>query len=315
MKVTPGHRADRGEPVIVALVGPTASGKSSLAIDLAEALDGEIVNADSVLLYRGMDIGSAKPSADELRSVPHHLVDVWDITHEATVAEFQELARAAIDDIVARKKVAIVVGGSSLYVRAIIDPLEFPGTDPQVRARWQAELEAVGSENLHGVLAARDPDAAEQILPSNGRRIVRALEVIELTGKPFAARLPDFVSVYPQLVMVGIDMDRDQLDERISARVEQMWDDGLVDEVISLEGLAQTPTASRAIGYQQVLAQLAGELSEEEAKADTITGTRKLARRQDRMMRKDPRIEWFPSGPDLFNDVLTFVNNAANRVG
>lgn len=285
---------------VVAVVGATASGKTRLSVDLARAVHGEVVNTDSVQLYRGMDVGSAKATPDERGGVPHHLLDVLDPVQEASVAAFQREARAAIEQIRARDAVPILVGGSSLYVRAVLDPLDFPGTDPAVRRRWTERLDEVGPEALHEELARRDPAAAEAILPTNGRRIVRALEVGELTGEPFAATMPGYASIYPEVVMIGLDVPRDVLDARIDARVEQMWADGLVDEVRGLPGLAGSPTASRALGYQQVLAMLAGDLTEEEAKEETKSGTRRFARRQDRMMRKDPRIHWLPfDDPDL----------------
>lgn len=293
--------------MIVVIVGPTASGKTALSLALAERLDGEIVNTDSVALYRGMDIGSAKPSVAERERVPHHLIDVLDVADEASVAQFQTEARRAIDEIESRDQVAILVGGSSLYIRAVIDDLDFPGTDPQVRARWQARLDVEGSVALHEVLAGLDPEAARVILPSNGRRIVRALEVIELTGKPFIANLPDHVSRYEHLTMIGLDIDRTRLDERLADRVRAMWAAGFIDEVRSLGPLG--PTASRALGYQQATAQLAGEMSEAEAIEATITGHRKFARRQDRMFRKDPRVTWLP-----FDDEQ-LVDNVVKRVG
>ncbi|MCL3836793.1 tRNA (adenosine(37)-N6)-dimethylallyltransferase MiaA [Aeromicrobium duanguangcaii] len=295
---------------VVAIVGPTASGKTGLSVALAQELDGEVVNADSVQLYRGMDVGSAKATVAERGGVPHHLLDVLEVTDEANVAQFQQWARAAIDEVRDRGRLPILVGGSSLYVRAALDPLEFPGTDPRVRAQWAARLDEVGAEALHGELARRDPAAAAAILPTNGRRIVRALEVGELTGRPFVATMPEPVSVYPRVVMIGLDVPRDVLDARIDARVDQMWADGLVDEVRSLAGLAGSPTASRALGYQQVLAFLAGEMTEDEARAETKSGTRRFARRQDRMMRKDPRIHWLPfDAPDLLARAVTLVES------
>ncbi len=293
---------------VVVVVGPTASGKSDLAIALAARLGAaEIVNADSMQLYRGMDVGTAKVPSEQRGGVAHHLLDVLDVTDPGSVAEFQRAARAAIDDCRHRGATPIVVGGSALYVRAVIDPLDFPGTDADVRARWSAELEARGSEALHTVLAERDPEAAARILPSNGRRIVRALEVGELTGEPFVASMPGHDSIYPNLRMLGLDVPRDVLDERLSRRVEQMWADGFVDEVRGLlpQGLDGSHTASRALGYQQILAHLRGETSEEEAREATIIGTRRFARRQDRLFRKDPRIQWLPfDSPTLVDDAL-----------
>jgi tRNA dimethylallyltransferase len=296
---------------VAAVVGPTASGKSDLAVALARRLgDAEVINADSMQLYRGMDVGTAKASPDERGGVPHHLLDVLEVTEPGSVAEFQRMARDVVADCLDRTVTPIVVGGSALYVRAVIDPLDFPGTDAEVRARWAAELEQRGAPALHAVLAERDPDAAERILPSNGRRIVRALEVGELTGEPFVASMPGHGSIYPGLRMIGLDVPRDVLDERLERRVTQMWEDGFVDEVRGLvaQGLADGPTASRALGYQQILAHLRGEMSEDEARAATISGTRKFARRQDRLFRKDPRIHWLRfDSPTVVDDALAIV--------
>lgn len=299
-----------GRDPVVALVGPTASGKSALAVSFCERVGGEVVNADSMQLYRGMDVGTAKITDAERRGVPHHLLDVLDITDPATVAEFQTWARAEIADCQSRDVTPVIVGGSSLYVRAVIDQLEFPGTDDVVRSRWEDELEVRGAEELHGILAERDPEAAAQILSSNGRRIVRALEVIELTGEPFPAKLPPFESVYDNLTLVGLDVPRDVLDTRIAERVDRMWDAGFVDEVIGLVGggLPGSPTASRALGYRQILEHLDGEMTEDEARRATIAGTRAFARRQDRLFRKDPRIHWLPyDSPTLLDDTLALL--------
>lgn len=285
----PGH--------VVVIVGPTASGKSALAVDLATGVGGEIVNADALQLYRGMDIGTAKASAAERAAVPHHLLDVLDVTEAASVAAFQRDARAVIADCHLRGVTPIVTGGSSLYVRAVLDRLDFPGTDPVLRDRWSAELERVGAETLHAVLAERDPAAAAQILPTNGRRVVRALEVVELTGRPFAATMPPHESIYPHVTLIGLEVPRLELDVRLTERVDRMWDDGLLDEVSSLRavGLDDVATASKAIGYRQAIAQLDGRMTETEAKADTVRATRRFARRQDRLFRTDPRIHWTSS--------------------
>ncbi|WP_399930513.1 tRNA (adenosine(37)-N6)-dimethylallyltransferase MiaA [Streptomyces kanamyceticus] len=280
-------------PRVIAVVGPTAAGKSDLGVFLAQRLGGEVVNADSMQLYRGMDIGTAKLTPEERDGVPHHLLDIWDITEAASVAEYQRLARAHIDRLLAEGRWPILVGGSGLYVRGAVDHLEFPGTDPAVRARLEEELVLRGPGALHARLAAADPGAAQAILPSNGRRIVRALEVIEITGKPFTANLPRHESVY-DTVQIGVDVARPELDERIATRVDRMWDAGLVDEVRALEarGLREGLTASRALGYQQVLAALAGECTEEEARAETVRATKRFARRQDSWFRRDPRVHW-----------------------
>jgi tRNA dimethylallyltransferase len=278
---------------IVAVVGPTAVGKSDLALDLAETLGGEVVNTDAMQLYRGMDVGTAKLSVADRRGIPHHLLDVLDVTEPASVAEFQRWARDAIEDCRARGVVPVLVGGSALYTRAVVDRFEFPGTDPEVRGRLEQDLEEVGAPALHARLAEADPEAAARILPTNGRRVVRALEVVELTGS-FSATLPAREYVDPHTVQVGVDCPRPVLDRRIEQRVRRMWDAGLVEEVRRLEaqGLREGRTAARALGYQQVLAFLAGETTEDEAFTATVTGTRRFARRQDAWFRKDDRIHW-----------------------
>ncbi|WP_221477413.1 tRNA (adenosine(37)-N6)-dimethylallyltransferase MiaA [Actinoplanes abujensis] len=298
-----------GAPGVITVVGPTAAGKSALSIALAHELGGEVVNADSMQLYRGMDIGTAKLTMAERAGVAHHLLDIWDVTFPAAVAEYQGLARAAIDDILARGRVPLLVGGSGLYVRAVLEEFEFPGTDPGIRARLEAELASVGPAALHDQLRTSDPVAAEQILPSNGRRIVRALEVIELTGRPFTAALPAPTPHYPS-VQIGVDRPTDVLDERIALRVDLMWAAGLLDEVRALlpRGLRDGRTASRALGYQQALAQVDGTATEEAAKADTVRGTRRFVRRQRSWFRRDPSITWLDGGsPTLLADALALT--------
>ncbi|MPZ96270.1 MAG: tRNA (adenosine(37)-N6)-dimethylallyltransferase MiaA [Propionibacteriales bacterium] len=281
-------------PPVVAVVGPTAAGKSDLAVDLARRLGGEIVNGDSMQIYRGMDIGTAKLTTAERGGVPHHLLDILDPREPATVAEFQQWAREAIADCRGRGVTPFLVGGSALYVRAVVDRFEFPGTDPAVREALEAELSAHGPAALHARLETLDPVAAMAILPSNGRRIVRALEVVSITGRPFSATLPDRTYTYDRVHQIGVDVPRPVLDERIAARVERMWQQGFVDEVRALEsqGLREGRTASRALGYAQVLRFLAGDCSEDDARVDTIRATRRFARRQDSWFRKDPRIVW-----------------------
>ena len=296
-------------PRVVTVVGPTAAGKSALSIALAHELGGEVVNADSMQLYRGMDIGTAKLTPAERDGVPHHLLDIWDVTFPAAVAEYQRPARAAIDDIAARGRVPLLVGGSGLYIRAVLEEFEFPGTDPAVRARLEEELSFSGAALLHDQLRARDPEAAAKILPSNGRRIVRALEVIELTGQPFTASLPDPRPVY-ESVQIGVDRDTAELDERIAARVDLMWEQGLLDEVRGLipRGLREGRTAGRALGYQQALAEIDGSLSSEEARADTVRGTRRFVRRQRSWFRRDPSITWLDAAsPTLVADALALA--------
>lgn len=286
---------------MIAVVGPTAAGKSDLAVELARRLDGEIINADSMQLYRGMDIGTAKLTPAERRGVPHHLLDVWEVTEPANVADYQRMARAAIADIRARSRIPLLVGGSGLYVRAVLDDLDFPGTDAAVRARLEAELAAAGPQVLHERLRERDPVAAAAILPTNGRRVVRALEVIELSGGRFTATMPAHRYVY-DAVQIGLAVPRPELDERITARVERMWAAGFVDEVRALEanGLRDGRTAARALGYAQVLRALAGEGTLEHAKELTVRATRRFARRQESWFRRDPRVRWLPyDAPDL----------------
>jgi tRNA dimethylallyltransferase len=275
-------------------VGATASGKTELSLDLAERLGGEVVNTDAMQQYVGMDVGTAKLPVAERRGIPHHLLDVLHVTQPASVAVFQQQARAVIAELRARGVTPVLVGGSALYTRAVLDRFDFPGTDDEVRERWEAELARVGSPALHAVLAARDPEAAAGILPDNGRRIVRALEVVELTGRPFSSSLPRPEYVDPRSVQVGVDIDRDELDRRIEARVDAMFDAGLVEEVRRLldAGLARGRTAPRAIGYREVAAHLLGETSEDEAREATKAATRRFARRQDSWFRKDPRVVW-----------------------
>ncbi|MGW8850241.1 tRNA (adenosine(37)-N6)-dimethylallyltransferase MiaA [Streptomyces xiamenensis] len=289
-------------PQVIAVVGPTAAGKSDLGTALARRLGGEVINADSMQLYKGMDIGTAKLSEAERGGVPHRLLDIWDVTVTASVAEYQRLARAEIDRLLAAGRTPVLVGGSGLYVRGALDKLEFPGTDPAVRARLEAELAERGTGVLHTRLAAADPAAAAAILPGNGRRIVRALEVIEITGRPFTAHLPgpDEETGHYRALQIGITTDRPALDERITTRVDRMWEAGLVDEVRALEqaGLREGRTASRALGYQQLLAALAGECTEEEARAETVRATRRFARRQETWFRRDARVRWLSAAPD-----------------
>jgi tRNA dimethylallyltransferase len=296
---------------LIAVVGPTAVGKSGLSLRLARALDGEIVNADSMQLYRGMDIGTAKLAPGERCGVPHHLLDVWDVTRTASVSEYQELARSAIAGIHARGRVPILVGGSGLYVRAVLDDLEFPGTDPRVRDRLEDELAEIGPAGLHARLARLDPVAAGAILPGNGRRIVRALEVLELSGRPFSATLPDYRSVY-DAVQIGLRVPRAELDDRIAARVTAMWRAGFVAEVRRLAeaGLREGRTASRALGYAQVLHVLDGHWSQEQAAEETVRATRRFARRQESWFRRDPRITWLDAdGADLAERALATIRS------
>ena len=288
---------------VIAVVGATATGKSRLAIALARALGGEVVNADSMQLYQGMDIGTAKEPEAAWQGVPHHLLDIWPVTRTANVADYQALARAAIDGIVGRGHVPVLAGGSGLYVRAALDDLNFHGTDRGTRARLETELAELGPAALHARLAAVDPAAAAAILPSNGRRIVRALEVIEITGGPFTATMPGYEQVRPA-VQLGLTLPRPELDQRIEARVEAMWQAGLEAEVKDLvhQGLRDGKTASRALGYQQMLRHLDGELTLDEARQETVKATRRFARRQESWFRRDPRIRWLDATAETLLD-------------
>jgi tRNA dimethylallyltransferase len=279
----------------VAVVGPTATGKSELAVKLALELGGEVINADAMQLYRDMDIGTAKVTAVEMRGVPHHLLDVLDVTETASVAAYQRHAREVMDTLLAAGKVPVLAGGSGLYVQAVLDDLRFPGTDPIVRAQLDAEAEIVGAELLHGRLAAVDPIAAAAILPSNVRRIVRALEVIEITGQPFSANLPKPGPARYDTVVIGVDREVAELDARVDLRVERMFTAGLVEEVAALaeRGLRDGKTASRALGYQQVLAAMDTDGDFEAAAAATAQATRRFVRKQRAWFRRDKRIEWF----------------------
>ena len=296
---------------IVALVGATASGKTGLSLDLAERLGGEVVNTDAMQVYRGMDIGTAKLPEAERRGIAHHLLDVLDVTESATVALFQEWARDAVADIRGRGAAPVLVGGSALYTRAIIDRFEFPGTDESLRRELEVELERVGSPALHARLAGVDPEAAGRIEPDNGRRVVRALEVIALTGRPYSASLPRLEYADPLTVQVGVDIDRPTLDERIARRVEEMFASGFVEEVEALlaRGLAEGRTAPRAIGYREVMGYLAGDRTLAEAVEQTTTATRRFARRQDSWFRKDPRIVWVAhDDPDRVEKVVGAID-------
>lgn len=300
---------------VLAVVGATATGKSDLALALAEALDGEIVNADASQLYRGMDIGTAKLPPDQRRGIPHHQLDVLDIAQDASVAAYQRAARGDIEEILARGRTPIVCGGSGLYVRAALDVLTIPPTDPAVRAAWEDRLAERGIEELFAELARRDPVAAAAIEPRNARRVIRALEVIELTGRPFSATMPRREYVRPA-AQVGLRLDRAELDRRIDARTARMWTDGLMAEVRGLQarGLSATRTASRAVGYVQALAQLRGELTEEAAIADTARATRRLARRQESWFGADPRVRWLAAdSADLLASALRSIRQPTDQ--
>lgn len=279
--------------ITVAIVGPTAVGKTDLSLDLAELLGGEIINADSMQFYRGMDIGTAKVPVTDRRGIAHHLLDILDVRDAANVADYQSAARETITALHGRGKAAILVGGSGLFINAVLDDMQFPGSDAQVRERLSVEAEEFGAQAMYDRLVAANPQAAANVLPTNVRRIIRALEVIEITGEAPNTSLPELVEVVPS-VRIGLRRERDELDVRIEQRVDLMWEQGLVAEVEGLErqGLREGLTASKALGYQQVLAALAGECSLEQARIDTITGTRRYVRRQESWFKRDKKIHW-----------------------
>ena len=290
----------RGRPVI-AVVGPTAAGKSDLGVDLALALGGEVVNADSMQLYQGMDIGTAKLTPAEQRGVPHHLLSVWDVRRTATAADYQALCRETLTHL----STPVVVGGSGLYVRAALDVMDFPGTDPDLRRQLEDDLAENGPGPLHERLKALDPEAAGRMEPSNGRRIVRALEVVLLTGS-----MPGEMTSYEMHVpTVYLGVDRDDLALRVESRVDRMWEQGLLAEVAGLEGLREGVTASRALGYAQALQQLDGEIDETTAKALTVSATRRFVKRQRAWFRRDPRISWLDPTRSLLDQSLGILSN------
>lgn len=304
------NTAQAGRPLVVAIVGPTGTGKSALALALAQAFEGEVVNSDSMQFYRGMDIGTAKLSPEERQGVAHHLLDIWDVDKAANVADYQALAREAFEDIHSRGRLPILVGGSGLYVRAALDDMRFPGHDPQVRAQLLEELEQVGAPRMHQRLLAVDPTAAAGILPTNGRRIVRALEVVSITGESFTAHLPEPASVYPA-VQIGLHLPREVLDDALALRVAHMWRRGLVEEVANLPGLREAPTARFALGYRQVLEFLAGEGTEDQARTSTTRRTIKFARRQQSWFGRDGRIHWLAADdPQLLGSAQRLVAQA-----
>ncbi len=292
------------------MVGPTATGKSAVAIEVAEQIGAEIVNADAFQVYRGMDIGTAKVAQGDRRGITHHLLDVCDVRAELSVAQYQQMGRDVLLGLAQRGVPAVVVGGSGLYVRGLLDDLRFPGSDPVIRARWEAQLARSGPQQLHSVLAERDPAAAEHILATNGRRIVRALEVGELTGQPFVAQLPaDGPPLVPHWSF-GLDLTRDELDLRIHRRVQHMFESGLVTEVRHLLdlGLREGRTASRALGYPQVIDLLEGRLDQAQAARDIVLATRRFARRQQRWFHRDPRTTWLDASQPRFSTASQIVD-------
>jgi tRNA dimethylallyltransferase len=285
-------------PLII-ICGPTATGKSDLALEVAEKFDGEIINADSMQLYKGMDIGTAKLTEVERRGIQHHLLDILSVRQDASVAAYQELARSAIDEIQKRKKAAIVVGGTGLYIKSIVDEMNFPETDPELRAKLESEAELLGTAELYSRLRLLDPEAAAAIEPANTRRIIRALEVIEVTGKPYSANLPSDTSLrFPDALHIGLAMERTSLAPRIEARVHRMFDQGLINEVerLIVQGLLEGTTAQRAIGYAQVISLINGQISKDQAIEETIVATRQYVRRQETWFKRDQRIQWIGEG-------------------
>ena len=293
---------------VIAIVGPTAVGKTALSLDIAEKFSAEIINADAMQIYKGMDIGTAKLPLSQRRGIVHHQIDVLDPMDEANVSQYQKQTREIINDLLNRKVQPMLVGGSGLYVNSVLEDLEFPGTNLEVRAKYEEILDEQGVEVLYKMLEQIDPNAAKNILPSNARKIVRALEVNEFTGKAFNAKLPEPSPIFSD-VRIALDMPRDLLDKRISERVHQMFEDGFVDEVKSLEkNLRLGKTAFRALGYSQVLSLLAGEITEDEAITLTINATKKFARRQLSWFRRDPLIHWLDAtSPDLFEESLRLI--------
>jgi tRNA dimethylallyltransferase len=297
---------------VIVICGATATGKSDIAIEVAQEIGAEIINADSMQLYRGMDIGTAKLPESERGGIPHHLLDVLDVNQDSTVAWYQEQARATIIDIHARGKDAVIVGGTGLYIKAILDDLNFPDTDPEIRAKLEAEAEEFGSASLFTRLEELDPAAALAIDRANTRRIIRALEVIEITGQPFTANLPrEDSSRYPDALQFGLVMDREHLRERIDLRVERMWDQGFVAEVDHLitQGIRDGSTAQRALGYAQIIAMRDGTMTEEEAKEDTQRASRQYARRQETWFSRDARIQWVAQHQPRLETILQKINS------
>jgi len=297
---------------VFVICGATATGKSDIAVEVAQEIGAEIINADSMQLYTGMDIGTAKLSVNERGGIPHHLLDILSVKEDSTVAWYQEIARRMIDEVHQRGNHALIVGGTGLYIKAILDDLNFPDTDPVIRARLEMQAIELGSDALFAKLQELDPAAALAIDRANTRRIVRALEVIEITGKPFTANLPrEDSSRYPDAIQCGLVMEREHLRERIDARVDRMWDAGFVSEVDSLieAGILEGSTAQRALGYSQIIAMRAGNISEEEAKEETKRSSRQYARRQETWFSRDARIQWVAPHQPRLETILEKINS------
>ena len=297
---------------VIVICGATATGKSDIALDIAEQIGAEIINADSMQLYTGMDIGTAKLSVGQRRGIPHHLLDVLSVKQDSTVAWYQQLAREQISEIHSRNQHVVLVGGTGLYIKAVLDDLNFPDTNPEVRSRLESEAEEYGADSLFARLQELDPAAALAIDRANTRRIIRALEVIEITGKPFTANLPrEDSSRFPDALQFGLVMEREHLRERIDLRVEKMWEQGFVGEVDALiaDGILEGSTAQRALGYSALLAMRAGEMTEEEAKEETKRSTRQYARRQETWFSRDARIQWIAPHQPRLETIMQKINS------
>jgi tRNA dimethylallyltransferase len=297
---------------VIVICGATATGKSDIALDIAEQIGAEIINADSMQLYAGMDIGTAKLSVAQRRGIPHHLLDVLSVKQDSTVAWYQQLAREKISEIHSRNRHAVIVGGTGLYIKAVLDDLNFPDTNPEVRERLESEAEEFGSDSLFTRLQELDPAAALAIDRANTRRIIRALEVIEITGKPFTANLPrEDSSRFPDALQFGLVMEREHLGERIDLRVEKMWEQGFVEEVDVLiaDGILEGSTAQRALGYSALIAMRTGGMTEEEAKEETKRSTRQYARRQETWFSRDARIQWIAPHQPRLETIMQKINS------
>lgn len=297
---------------VIVICGATATGKSEMALDVAEQIGAEIINADSMQLYQGMDIGTAKLSVAERRGIPHHLLDVLSVKQDSTVAWYQQLARDRISEIHSRNQHVVIVGGTGLYIKAVLDDLNFPDTNSEVRARLESEAEEFGSDELFTRLQELDPAAALAIDRANTRRIIRALEVIEITGRPFTANLPrEDSSRFPDALQFGLVMEREHLGERIDLRVEKMWEHGFLAEVDVLiaEGILEGSTAQRALGYSALIAMRAGQMTEEDAKEETKRSTRQYARRQETWFSRDARIQWIAPHQPRLETIMQKINS------
>jgi tRNA dimethylallyltransferase len=298
------------KPAIV-IVGPTAVGKTELSLEVAKHFDGEIINADSMQLYQGMNIGTAKLSLKDRKGIKHHMLDVLEVTEAANVADYQRDSRKVVNELDQAGIRSVVVGGSGLFIQGLLEDLQFPGSDPEIRDRLTVEAEKIGADAIYQRLVEIDPEAAANILPGNTRRVIRALEVIELTGAAPVTTLEQLPEVIPS-IRIGLKRDRAELDERITKRVEVMWEDGLVDEVRALEkvGLRDGLTASKALGYAQVLEALSGLISLDEAKEKTIQATKRFARRQESWFNRDQKIHWFDASTVTFDEIAQLVNKS-----